>query len=159
MPSVGSFSRGPVVHQPRLSPSFVQQQYRAAPHQRLGPRMLPQQSLTTRQHRKAPLVHEGRIRQQYIQQKQLRQHVQGQRLQQHTSTIYTQRRMQDQGKHHRRHRRRQRGFTYFYAGWWYAYPWWEESYSDYGYWSRVCAYRWGYRTRGWYRCMAYYGFY
>jgi hypothetical protein len=63
------------------------------------------------------------------------------------------------GKHHRRHRHRQHGYTYYYSGWWYASPWWLETYGDYDYWSGICAYRWGYGTGRYYWCMAYYGFY
>lgn len=69
---------------------------------------------------------------------------------------------QRRGAHHPRHRHRQRGFTYFYGGWWYAYPWWEDNYY-YGEscedTHRFCIAQWGYRTSNYYACMRYYGCY
>lgn len=63
------------------------------------------------------------------------------------------------GSHFSRYRHRRGRFHYFYHGWWYAFPWWIGSNSDYYYWSHVCALRWGYHTYRYYRCMHYYGFY
>jgi hypothetical protein len=63
------------------------------------------------------------------------------------------------GARHRRYRHRRHGFAHYYGGWWYASPWWLSAYSDYDYWSDVCGSRWGYGTRRYYSCMAYYGFY
>ena len=81
-------------------------------------------------------------------------------LRQHTSRIYTQRRMQRlSGKHHRRYRHRRGGYLYNHGGWWYAFPWWLSDDSGYDYWSNVCASRSGYGTPEYYSCMAYYGFY
>ena len=144
-PSTGAFhsgNRGAVVHTPRLSPGIVQHQFRGTPQYRVSPRVVQHQYRGTPQYRVSPGV------------------VKHARLRQHTSRIYTQRRMQSHsGKHHRRHRHRQRGYAYYYGGWWYASPWWLGSYSDYDYWSDVCASRWGYGTPGYYSCMAYYGFY
>lgn len=81
-------------------------------------------------------------------------------LRQHTSRIYTQRRMQRlSGKHHRRYRHRRGGYLYNHGGWWYAFPWWLSGDSGYDYWSNVCASRSGYGTPEYYSCMAYYGFY
>lgn len=64
------------------------------------------------------------------------------------------------GAHYPRHRHRGRGFVYYYGGWWYAYPWWDSYYGAYysddcTYWDRQCAWRWGYGTRRYYRCMRY----
>jgi hypothetical protein len=66
------------------------------------------------------------------------------------------------GEHHPRHRYRQRGFAYFYGGWWYAYPWWEEYYpsgASCEYAQSVCAVDWGYQTENYYLCMRDYGCY
>jgi hypothetical protein len=62
------------------------------------------------------------------------------------------------GSHFHRFRFRHGRFRYYHLGWWYALPWWIGSYSDYDYWSNVCASRWGYGTYRYRRCMAYYGF-
>ena len=145
--NVGGYSRSTggynpsVGHAPRQSTGSVQHQYRAAPQYRVSPQTVQQQYRATRQRHVSPQV------------------VQHAPLRQHTSKIYTQRRMQILGAHHPRHRHRQRGYAYYYGGWWYASPWWLESYSDYDYWSDVCGSRWGYYTPGYYSCMAYYGFY
>jgi len=63
------------------------------------------------------------------------------------------------GHNFHRYRSRRDGHHYYYRGWWYAFPWWFEGYSDYDYWSNVCAARWGYNTYRYYRCMRSYGFY
>ena len=68
------------------------------------------------------------------------------------------------GAHYPRHRHRGRGFTYYYAGWWYAFPWWDSFYGSYygddcSYWDSQCAWQWGYGTRRYYRCMRYHGCY
>jgi len=66
------------------------------------------------------------------------------------------------GEHHPRHRHRQRGFAYFYGGWWYAYPWWAEYYpsgASCEYAQSVCAVDWGYQTENYYLCMRDYGCY
>ena len=62
------------------------------------------------------------------------------------------------GAHYPRHRYRGRGFTYYYAGWWYPFPWWDSFYGTYyendcSYWDRQCAWQWGSGTRRYYRCM------
>ncbi len=62
------------------------------------------------------------------------------------------------GRNFPRYRYRHGRFHYFYHGWWYAFPWWIGVYSGYGYWSDVCAARWGYGTYRYYRCMYYHGF-
>jgi hypothetical protein len=113
-------------------PGIVQRQYRTTPH------------------------YQPRPQSQYQAGNPLSPHAQPQ---QHTSRIYMQRRIGVLGAHHQRYRYRRQGYTHFYGGWWYASPWWLESYSDYDYWSSVCADRWGYGTRRYYSCMAYYGFY
>ncbi len=110
----------------------------------------------------APRLNSGIVQRQYQATRQQRlspQVLQRTPLQQQTSRIYTQRRIQTLGAHHRRYHHRRRGYAYYYGGWWYAFPWWLESYSDYDYWSSVCASQWGYYTPGYYSCMAYYGFY
>ncbi len=62
------------------------------------------------------------------------------------------------GAHYPRHRHRIHGFAYYYGGWWYAYPWWESYYyDDCRYWHRRCAWRWGYGTWRYYRCIRYHG--
>jgi hypothetical protein len=137
--SMGGYNPGGTVHAPRLSPGIVQHQYRAMPKYRVSPGIVQHQYRATQKYRVSPRV--------------------VQRVPRYTSQAYTQRKMQTLGAHHRRYRHRRRGYAYYYGGWWYAYPWWLESYSDYDYWSSVCAYRWGYYTPGFYRCMAYYGFY
>jgi hypothetical protein len=147
----GGYSRGAVMHAPRQSAGSAQHhraaplysprtvhQYRASPQYRVSPHAAQHESRTTRQPVGPNVVQHAPVRQ-------------------HTSKTYTRRRMQVVGAHHRRYRHRRHGYTYNYGGWWYASPWW--LYSDYYYWSEVCASRWGYYTPGYYSCMAYYGFY
>jgi hypothetical protein len=90
---------------------------------------------------------------------QVMQHAPSVYSRQHTSRVYTRSRVTRSGTHYRRHRHRRRGYVYYHGGWWYAFPWWIGDYSDYDYWSDVCASRWGYDTYGYYRCMRYHGFY
>lgn len=137
-----SSNRGTVLHAPRIGRSVVQHQYRAMPQHRISPRVVQHQYRSRPQHRGS------------------RTTVQHARLQQHTSRIYTQRRLKSvSGAHHRRYRHRRHGYAYYHVGWWYASPWWLGTYNDYDYWSDVCASRWGYGTSRYFRCMAYYGFY
>ncbi|MGH6678679.1 MAG: hypothetical protein ACREDL_07040, partial [Bradyrhizobium sp.] len=63
------------------------------------------------------------------------------------------------GHRYGRYRHRYGRYHYFRHGWWYAFPWWTTGYGSYGYWSHVCARRWGYRTHRYYRCMRHHGFY
>jgi hypothetical protein len=81
------------------------------------------------------------------------------------------------GKNYRRFRSRQPGYTYYYGGWWYPFPWWiatapyyPYSYEPYyyetpvyggrcEYWHDRCVANWGYRNSDYYGCMRYYGCY
>ena len=140
-------NRARVLHAPAFRPRVDQRQY-------TSPRTLQQIQRTTH----LPST----IRRQYRAAQSSgvnRRHAEGLHLRRHTARIYTQRRMKTFGSHHHRYRHRRRGYTYYLGGWWYAFPWWEESYSDYDYWSDICSSRWGFGTRRYYRCMAYYGFY
>lgn len=167
-----SGNRGAVMRAPRLSTGGVRHVYRAAPQYHVSPRVVQHHYTATRQYRVIPhtvrhhyratshrispgvVQHQTRTRRRTVS-----RNVAHARLRQHTSRTYTHRRMLVLGAHHRRYRHRRHGYAYYYGGWWYASPWWLESYSDYDYWSDVCASRWGYYTRGYYSCMAYYGFY
>jgi hypothetical protein len=72
------------------------------------------------------------------------------------------------GAHYPRHRVRWPGYTYYYDGWWYAFPWWIGSwpyYDDYyeapvyggycEYWNDRCALQWGFGSSDYYGCMRY----
>ena len=142
--SMGGHGRpGVVVHAPRSGRGTVQHQNRATRRYRVSPGTVQHQYRAKPQYRVSPNV------------------VRRAPLRKHTSRKYTQRRLHSlSGKYHKRYRHRRHGYAYYYGGWWYAFPWWlERNYNDYDYWSSVCAYRWGYYTSRYYRCMAYYGFY
>jgi hypothetical protein len=83
---------------------------------------------------------------------------QGVRVVRHAPQVYSRRSVRA-GAHYRRHRKRRPGYTYYYGGWWYEFPWWQSYYSgDYcGYRDRYCGLRWGFGTSRYYRCMRYYG--
>ena len=152
-PSPGMAQRQGSPHYSVGTPSLQQ---RSAPQFRFGPRFGehtyrtgPQYSVQP-QYRGTPHYRtrgQGRFSQQVAP------------LRQHANRTYLQRRMQVIGAHHHRYRHRRRGYAYYYGGWWYASPWWLSAYSDYDYWSDVCASRWGYGTDRYHSCMAFYGFY
>ncbi len=120
-------NRGAVGHAPRMSPRVTQHHYRAAPQYRVGPQVT----------RHAPRVYSRQNR----------------------SQSYTHRQMRSRsGAHYRRYRHRRHGYAYYRGGWWYAFPWWlgSEPYYEGGYcdnWANRCAYRYGYGTWSYYRCM------
>jgi hypothetical protein len=73
------------------------------------------------------------------------------------------------GKNYRRFRGRRPGYTYYYGGWWYSFPWWIATAPYYyeapvygdrcDYWHDRCVANWGYRNSDYYGCMRYYGCY
>ena len=81
---------------------------------------------------------------------------------QHTPLVANADALKRLGAHYPRHRHRQRGFAYFYGGWWYASPWWDDYYpagASCEYAQSVCAVSSGYQTESYYICMADYGCY
>ena len=132
---------------PRYGAGGVQAPYRISPQYRVGPGVVQPQYRGIPQYR---IGGQGRFSPQM---------APGTTLRQHANRTYLQRRMQVLGVHHHRYRHRRHGYAYYYGGWWYASPWWLSAYSDYDYWSDVCASRWGYGTDRYNSCMNFYGFY
>ena len=68
------------------------------------------------------------------------------------------------GAHYPRYRTRRPGFTNYYGGFWYAFPWWIGSAPYYyddrcEYWQRRCVAEWGFGNPDYYGCMRYHGCY